>query len=73
MEWYANAYICKIQDENKTVYQPILNLLWHEYYLLKENSEYSFPLFKEHQTEIYDLLKSIEPKAISKVTVPNIW
>lgn len=73
MEWYANAYVCKMQDIDKTVYKPVIDLLWHEYYLLKEDPQYDLPLFKNHRLEIAELLKSVEVPDVGKVKIPKIW
>lgn len=73
MKWYANSYVCKIQDIDKTIYKPVIDLLWHEYYLLKEDPQYDLPLFKKHQLEIAELLKSIEISEVGNVKIPKIW
>lgn len=73
MEWYADAYVCRIQDVDKAVYKPALELLWHEYFLLKENPQYDLPLFKEHRLEIAELLEAASPPDVGTVKVPDIW
>lgn len=73
LDWYASAFICEIKDKEKTIYRPVIDLLWHEYWLLKNEPTFDLPLFKEHSLEIVETLKSIVLPEIGTVKLPDIW
>lgn len=73
LDWYANAFICEIQDKEKTVYKPVINLLWHEYWLLKNDFESAPLIFKENSLKIVESLKGTVVPEVGTVKLPDIW
>ena len=71
--WYAKAYVSEINNKEKVVYKTVLELLWHEYWKLKNEPDFDLPLFKDHSLEIVELLKGVTVPDVGKVKIPNIW
>lgn len=73
LDWYASAFICEIQDKEKTVYKPVIDLLWHKYWLLKNDFESAPLMFKENSLKIVESLKGTVVPEVGTVKLPDIW